>query len=353
MIKASSRDQGKRLLIINFVTDESDPVLGFAVDWISELARHVDHLAVLTGRRGSGNLPTNVSVVSTKWKEGQNFRNLIRYYFHLIKVLYSFRPNRTFTHMAALQGLLAAPALKFLGIRHTMWYTHFRPTLTTRLLNPWLDNIATADLTTYPHRNKKVHAIGHGISNVGRPFVAEEAAELGFVHWGRCDPSKRLSHIAEVVNNLNCATGTRYKVRVIGSPSGEAAEKGWGRLLQADSQREFPVIDWIGAVKRSTIVDHLPPRPVFLHASTSGLDKAPLEAALMGVPVLSDNSSVFQALNCQKTFETLQEQVAKFVRMTLQEQKNFSNGQRNCVEKHHSLDSQAESLFELLFGGQD
>lgn len=350
MIGALSKTGGKRLLIINFVTDESDPVLGFAVSWIAELAKQVGQVVVLTGKHGSENLPENVDVETTNWKEGQNLRNLIRFYLRLFRILLSFRPSSAFVHMAALQGLLAAPIFKALRIRQTLWYTHFRPSFTIRLLNPWLDHIATADPDTYPIASKKVRVVGHGISFESAPREFDEVEELSFVHWGRCDPSKRLDYISDVVSELNRMNGTQHEIRIIGKPSSECAEARWREVMLADVQRPFPVIDWIGAVRRAEIVDHLPPRSVFLHASTSGLDKAPLEAALLRIPVLSENPSVLRALDGVTNSETLQEQAAAFVRMTPKEQREVADRQQRVVLEQHSLQKVVEKLAILLFG---
>lgn len=52
------------VLMITQRVDSEHDVLGFATDWVRELAMNVDRLTVLTGYEGSHDLPENVKVVS-------------------------------------------------------------------------------------------------------------------------------------------------------------------------------------------------------------------------------------------------------------------------------------------------
>ena len=46
-----------RLLLFNLMTDETDPVLGFACGWIRELAARCEFVDVITMYRGTHQLP--------------------------------------------------------------------------------------------------------------------------------------------------------------------------------------------------------------------------------------------------------------------------------------------------------
>ena len=59
-----------RLLLFNLMTDERDPVLGFASNWICRLARECEYIDVLTMYRGAHDLPANVTVYSAGRERG-------------------------------------------------------------------------------------------------------------------------------------------------------------------------------------------------------------------------------------------------------------------------------------------
>ena len=338
----------RKLLIINFVTDMDDPVLGFAVDWISELSEHADRVTVLTGRLGRANLPKNVAVVSTHWKTGQDLRNTFRFYQGLFKVLSSHRPQVAFTHMAASQGMLAAPLLYASRKRHVLWYTHFKPTRTLKVLLRMVNLVVTADEQTFPIETPKRVAIGHGIKALAQIKNQTSETELDFVHWGRCDPSKNLDYLAEVIAQLNQDTGCSKTLRILGVPS-KVAERTWEHTLLVDQRRPSPVIHWEGPVSHNRLSDFLTSNLVFIHASTSGLDKSPLEAVLLGIPVLSENLAVSRALGNPSPPASLANQIREFLGLSEPERDAFAARQFEIIKANHSLETIGARLVPALF----
>ena len=59
-----------RLLLFNLMTDDADPVLGFAGDWIRVLAARCEYVDVLTMYRGTYLPPDNVRVFSAGREHG-------------------------------------------------------------------------------------------------------------------------------------------------------------------------------------------------------------------------------------------------------------------------------------------
>ena len=346
------KTKGKRLLVINFVTDADDPVLGFAVEWICEIARTVDQLVVLTGRLGRASLPQNAMVVCTGWREDQNIRNVFRFLRQLFKVLYHLKPQSAFTHMALVQGVLASPFLRLLRIRHVLWYVHIHNSIMLKIGHRLVDQIVTSSAIGFPIQSPKLSVIGHGIRGSKGGLRSSVDSSIEFVHWGRCDPIKRIDYLRNVVHQLNSKTGAKMQLIVIGDPSSSDAEASWRSIIQSDLASEFPVLRWERSRLFTEISESLKQSMIFLHACLSGVDKAPLEASIMGIPVLSENPSVRQALGESSSSKTLLEQVEAFLAMSDSERQNLTASQHNSVVEHHSINTLGERLGRVLFPGE-
>jgi hypothetical protein len=172
----------RTLLVINFVVDADDPVLGFAVDWLKELRSRVDHLVVLTGRVGRVPASLDAEIISTDWIPGQKLRNVLRFQRRLLGLLHSQRPDAVFTHMAAPQGLLASPILRLLRIRHVLWYAHPQVTTTLRLAVACANSVVTSVAESFMLDSPKVNPIGQGIelSKFPRPALSREIFRHSF-----------------------------------------------------------------------------------------------------------------------------------------------------------------------------
>ena len=346
---STSKTEGRRLLVINFVTDANDPILGFAVDWINELAKSVDQLVVLTGHMGEAPLPSNVKVVCTGWQEYQNIRNVLRFLRQLVRVLQSFKPNTAFTHMALVQGFLAAPVLRLFRIRHTLWYVHRKNSVLLRICHMLSEQIVTSSVENFPIQSPKVSAIGHGIRSGRTKAPASKNTMVEFVHWGRCDPIKRIDYLTDVVRHVNSQCNEQYVLRVIGDPSSTEANTYWLSVVQTDLSSAAPVLRWEHARPFGRISESLNDSMVFLHACESGLDKAPLEASMMGFPVLSENPSVRKALGDSGSSESLVSQIEAFLSMSASQRQSFAEFQRAAVVAQHSIDTLGERLCPVLF----
>ena len=106
-----------RLLLFNLMTDEADPVLGFALGWIRELAARCEYVDVITMYRGAYQLPENVRVYSAGRERGWSKPlRLAHFYRHLLRLLRARRYDACFAHMMPLFAGLAGPLLSARGI---------------------------------------------------------------------------------------------------------------------------------------------------------------------------------------------------------------------------------------------
>ena len=107
-----------RLLLFNLMTDDADPVLGFASGWIRELAARCEYVDVITMYQGSYQPPANVRVFSAGRERGlSKAARLTRFYRQLARLLSTRRYDACFAHMMPLFAGLAGPLAD--GARHT------------------------------------------------------------------------------------------------------------------------------------------------------------------------------------------------------------------------------------------
>jgi len=327
----------KRLLVINFVYDLDDPVLGFAVEWVHELSAHFDETVVLTGRAGRFEPSPRISIISTNWQTGRNVHNSIDFLRALAKILRSSRPSVAFTHMAVAQGLVASPLLRLFRIRHVLWYTHRKLTMVLRLAVFMSNSVLTASPETCRVRSRKVAAIGHGISAPpGRLADRRGDGKVLYVTWGRCDPVKRLDNIVAAINEVHSTDPSSASLLVIGDPSSQSSREWWDAVMQ-DDQRRARIIEWIPAVSRDRLTSQIPEDAIFVHSSRTGLDKAPLEAALLGLPVLSDEPLILEALDANRQPLSLEEQIKWCRQLADTDRLALVALQRIAVERLNSL----------------
>jgi glycosyltransferase involved in cell wall biosynthesis len=343
--------KGRTLLVINFVVDADDPVLGFATRWLEALRPHVDRLVVLTGQVGEVPDTLDAEIISTNWVPGQNLRNVFRFERELLKTLRRFRPDAVFSHMAAPQAVLAAPWIRLMRRRHVLWYTHNHVSLALRIARYFVSAITTAAPETCRVAGSKVHVLGHGIDLQRFSRICREYSRLEIAgHWGRCDPIKRLDYLASVVEGFATTSQPRIRLSVVGRPSNAAAENWWLNTLGNPSEHNETEIIWRPAVKHDLLADTAADFDVFVHACMSGLDKAPLEAAALGIPVLSENESVRQTLGAPPCPPEIAEQLQWYLSQSVEERSSFAERQHAAVVEHHSLPRLGSRLIDLLFG---
>lgn len=339
----------RRLLIINFETDVEEPFLGFAVDWIKELAKISDEVLVITGRYGRADFPSNVTIRETGWRPDQNLRNVVRFYRQFLVALLSFRPRSAFTHMALVQGLLAAPFLRLLRVHHVLWFVHQRRSLLLRVGYRAFHCIITASNSTFPFSSKNVSVVGHAISAPRDVVTFQPGAPTSYVHWGRCDPIKRIDYLADQVRLFNSEEGVDRPLIVVGKPTSPSSENQWASLLELDGEFEVQVVRWEQARPLHQIQMLLTGSPVFLHACLSGLDKAPLEAALMGIPVLTENPSVAEALGYLKPPLPLLQQFRSFLELSSKDVADLVRLQSETVRSQHGLATLSARIEPFLY----
>jgi hypothetical protein len=337
--------------VINFVTDADDPVLGFAVGWLEELRSRVDHLTVLTSRVGRVPETLDVEIICSNWVPGQNLRNLLKFVRQLVRTLRYHRPDGVFTHMAAPQGIMASPVLRLLRVRHVLWYAHPQVTPMLRLAVTLADKVVTSVPESLPLKSKKIQAIGQGIDlrKFAVPIVSPKNTRI-LVHWGRCDPVKRLDYLAETVERFGDWSATETRLLSIGVPSTSDSAYWWQQVLDTDVKRERPIVEWIPGVAQADLAPIAARSEAFVHASITGFDKAALEACLLGIPVFSEAESIRKEIGAPHCASDVLEQLKWWDSASSEEKVAFCVMQREAVVTRHSLASLGDRLEMIIFG---
>jgi glycosyltransferase involved in cell wall biosynthesis len=340
--------KGRTLLVINFVVDADDPVLGFATRWLEALRPHVDRLVVLTGQVGEVPDTLDAEIISTNWVPGQNIRNVLRFERELLKTLHRYRPDAVFSHMAAPQAVLAAPWIRLMHRRHVLWYAHTSPSTSLRLASYLVDAIATSVPESCPIQSEKVTPVGQGIDLQRFPRIRDTYDKFEIMaHWGRCDQTKRLDYLVEILAEHSALIGTHFRFLVAGSPSSEENSLWWKEICNNDAKRDRPIVEWKVGVAQSDLVAEIADADAFIHASKSGFDKAALEAAALGIPVFSEVDSIRRELGAPPCPASVGEQMRWYQSQMIHERASYAERQHAAVVENHSLPRLASRLIDL------
>src|SRR3989344_5512494 len=135
--------RGKRLLIVTQAVDKDDPVLGFFIQWIIELAIHFESIHVICLKEGLHTLPPHVHVHSLGKETG---RSRIKYLMRFFNYIYRLRKqyDSVLVHMnpeyVVLGGLFWRQWKKTI----VLWFVHRRVSLRLLIAYYLADIVCTA-----------------------------------------------------------------------------------------------------------------------------------------------------------------------------------------------------------------
>lgn len=352
---------GLRLLLFNLMTDEADPVLGFAAGWIRELAARCETVDVITMYRGEYQLPPNVRVFSAGRERGLGKpQRLARFYRHLLRLLRERRYDACFAHMAPLFAGLAGPLLSARGIPTTLWYTHRARSAQLRWGLAMSRRAVSADETSFPYRTDKLRVIGHGIDcdfyapaddravTDAEPLVVQVARLAAVKHQ-----ATTIAAVAEIEARLALIGGVQA-----GYPRGyeQGLRELIGRLGVEDRCQllgDRPAADVLEWYRRATAAVNMSPVGLF--------DKAALESMACGVPTLVCNPAYAPLLGEHAPLlltgglddvAGLRERLARLLALPAEERAVIGAALRANVLREHSLPVMIERLVAVLETGE-
>ncbi|MHC3378341.1 glycosyltransferase family 4 protein [Haloarcula sp. H-GB5] len=270
--------------------DSTDDILGFTVDWISALAKHIEKLDVLTSYIGHYDLPDNVTLYSFGKEKGYSkARRVLSFERHCIEAVRR-GVDAVFAHMIPHYVIAGWPWFRPAGIPITLWYAHSSVEWHLQVAHRLADRVVTATDGSFRLLSDKLSVLGHGIDTntfVPDRSITDRQLALGV---GRLDPVKRFETLITAIEILD-NRGISAKLDIVGAPSSDEA---YVRELYetVDSQGLTDSVEFVGSVPHDEVVQRYQRAGVFLNDSSTGsLDKTEVEAMASGTPVISSNDS--------------------------------------------------------------
>ena len=152
------------LLVFNIRTDAEHPTQGVTTRWLNELAKHFDHIFVITMHKGRLDLHDNIDVYSVGGEVGNSrIRKAVNFYKLLFRILRRNDIHGCFTHMAVLFALLGGPIFVVKRIPMVTWYAH--SVINPVMIGAYLlsSKVITASQDSFRIKSRKVNITGHGI----------------------------------------------------------------------------------------------------------------------------------------------------------------------------------------------
>lgn len=362
-----------RLLILTQKVDVHDPVLGFFHLWIEEFAKHCEQVTVIALGVGEYHLPQNVRVFSLgkeqQLRKRTDLENLRRSVLgeHLRKIKYLARfyaliwrerknYDAVFVHMNPVYAVLGGFLWRVWSKKVALWYTHKSVDFKLRIAEKFAHIIFTASDESLHLVTPKKRVMGHGVSiEPAQPQGIHP--ELRLVMVGRLSPVKRVDMVTEAVRILK-ARGSNVTLKIIGgegTPEQKVYEEGLKKRVREYGLSEEVL--FLGALPPSEIPACLRESDLFVTTSDTGsLDKAPLEAMAVGVPVLASLPALESMLSPWKnmlycmnpTPELIAEKIATFSSLASGERADIGAKLREEVVRIHSLPPLIKRIVEIL-----
>ena len=359
-----------RLLLFNLMTDERDPVLGFASNWLRALAARCAYVDVLTMYQGKLRLPPNVRVYSAGRERGlSKAARLMNFYWRLSRLLLTRRYDACFAHMMPLFAGLAGPLLTARGIPTVLWYTHRQRSAQLRLGLAMSRRVVSADRTSFPYETDKLRVIGHGIDcDFYTPSRAPGSQDEGGGRAGDGGDTlvvqvARLAAIKHQTTAIAAVASTDARLALVGGAQTDAAAAYEAQLrdlireLRLEERCELTgdlpptaVRDWY---RRATVAVNLSPPGLF--------DKAALESMACAVPTVVCNPAFAPLLgDCADLLLTagpedvggLSDRLGCLFALSAGERAKIGEKLRENVRREHSLPRLIDSLLAVLEMGE-
>lgn len=265
-----------KLLVTTQALDINDPILGFFVRWVEEMARHCEQVTVICLRKGEYTLPANVRVFPLG-----GGTKVFRAY-KLIKGAYKFRNNydAVFVHMNPEYLVAAGWLWRLLGKRTVLWYVHKSVDLKLRIATLFANSVITASQESFRLRTRKLLVLHHGIDT---NYFCPDASVPRGLHWlsvGRLNLAKRHDRIIREA----AEAGKELKI------AGDGPERA---RLEALAREVGAKVEFLGGREHSQLRDEYRRASLFVHRSETGsLDKVTLEALACGCPISTTDSAL-------------------------------------------------------------
>lgn len=308
-----------KILIVTQKVDSQDPILGFFHRWIEEFALHCESVVVIGHSVGEYSFPSNVSVASlhkekgtSKFSQIMRFRSLIRQHKN--------EYDSVFVHMTPIWIVLGADFWMRSKKQMYLWYEARGTRWPLRVALRFVRKVFSASAHGMPLQSAKSVVVGHGIdTDIFRPGTSERDSH-SLISVGRFTEAKRLDVIIDAFSTFP----EEYQLYLYGATLTPADTK-----LQLALEQQVERLGATGrvhfdSVTQEQLIPVLQKAHCFLHASTTSLDKAVLEAMACGCVVVSCAEAVQPVLpaELQSTPETFSDVAFSAIQSSTKEQRD-------------------------------
>jgi glycosyltransferase involved in cell wall biosynthesis len=348
-----------KLLILTQKVDKEDPILGFFHSWVEEFAKNFEKVSVVCLRAGNYNLPKNVSIYPLSVGEKNRLLKVFSFYSHIFRLRNEY--DTVFVHMNPEYIVLGGLFWRILRKNIALWYTHKSVTQTLTIAEKFTHEIFTASPESFRLSSKKVHVVGHAIdTSFFKNTNLKKNNAFKIVTVGRISPSKDLGTIIRAYGRAHKKI-PEMELYIVGGKGTESDSLYIESLKEFARKENFKKIYFLGEKNQKEVRGILEDASIFIHASKTGsLDKAPLEAMAMGVPVLSGSEAFTNILwNFKEILafkkddeDDLAHKMTVFYGLSKEEREEISKFSREFVLLYHSLPdtlSKVKNILEVRF----
>lgn len=284
-----------RFLIVTQAVDVKDPVLGFFVQWIGELAARADSIEVICLREGTYALPGNVRVHSLGKEDGVGQLEYIRrFYRYIWNLRHDY--DAVFVHMNEEYILLGGIPWRLWKKGVFMWRNHYAGSWRTRLAAVLCQKIFCTSRHSYTARFKKtvLMPVGIDVEKFGEDAaVVREPRSILFL--ARIAPSKRPEMFIDALGDV-LARGISFTASMYGSPLPEDVSYYESLYTRAESQGLHDRLRFYDGIPNDAAPAVYHAHDLFVNCSPSGMfDKTLFEAAACGCRVIAASDDFHDA----------------------------------------------------------
>lgn len=332
-----------RLLIVTQKVDKEDPVLGFFHRWLRFFEEgRFSKVTVIGQQVGSYDLEKNVTVLSLKKEEGISRLRQVFRFWGLIR-MYRGDYDAVLVHMTPIWVVLGFPVWKFFQKPVYLWYEARGARWPLRVSLRMVKKAFSASPAGMPVHTKKSVIVGHGIDTGWWSSDKKNRDPTLIISVGRISPSKRIGLIIEALSRLP----PHYRLKIAGqsvTPQ-DHKEKINLQALIAEKKLEQRVSfermtpDALRELERSATL--------LLHASSTSLDKAVLEAMSCGCLVVSCAEALRGVLpeHLRASTEHLADRALAVLSLSESEKDALRKELKEIVVRDHGLARLIERLY--------
>lgn len=335
-----------RLLITTQAVDENDPVLGFFIGWINELATHFDQVHVVCLKEGVHQLPANVHVYSLGKEHGASrLRYILRFYRYMWQLRGMY--DRVFIHMNPHYVLLWGMVWMLRGIPIHFWRNHAKMNSMTGI-TAWF---ATRMYYTSPYAclSRYSHAVRMPVGIDTNRFVVATCSQAStkkkILFLGRLSPVKQPEIFIEAAALLD----DTYEFHLYGDdPSPGASYKKKLESLAGNT------VFFHSAITNQETPSIYRTHDIYINLTPEGsMDKTVLEAGACGTLVIVANKSFKsivpdQSLLSDVTPSGLAQKITEMETLSASERARMCEITREGILKEHSLHELGSRLYTYM-----